>query len=132
MFKIDYETDTPDKTRAHPWQNSWGLTTRTIGVMVMTHADDKGLVLPPRVAQVHAVIIPIPNSKVSEEVVAAMKAKANELQGELKSAGVSVKVDDRDNYTPGWKYNHWELKVRCCVALPIVLVKEYYYVFSAL
>lgn len=110
MFKIEYETDTPEKTRAHPWQNSWGMTTRTIGVMVMTHGDDKGIVLPPRIAQVQAVLIPIPNSKLPQEVMDAMSAKATELEAQIKAAGVRVKKDVRDNYTPGWKYNYWELR----------------------
>lgn len=110
MFKIEFETDSKEKTRANPWQNSWGMTTRTIGVMVMTHGDDKGIVLPPRVAQVQTVVIPIPNSKLPEEAVAAMATKATELHDALAAAGVKVKMDDRDNYTPGWKYNYWELR----------------------
>lgn len=65
MFGIEFETE--DKTKAHAWQNSWGLTTRTLGVMIMTHGDDKGLVLPPRLAPRQVVIIPIPNSKTTEE-----------------------------------------------------------------
>ena len=110
MFKIEYETDTPDKTKAHPWQNSWGMTTRTIGVMVMTHGDDKGVVLPPRIAQVQAILIPIPNSKLPAEAIEAMKTKAKEIESQLKAAGVRVKMDERENYTPGWKYNFWELR----------------------
>lgn len=110
MFKIEYETDTPEKTRANPWQNSWGMTTRTIGVMIMTHGDNKGVVLPPRVSQVQAVVVPIPNSKLSPEEVSAMLAKAKEIEEGLKAVGVRVTVDARDNYTPGWKYNYWELR----------------------
>ena len=109
MFNIEYETENA-RERAHPWQNSWGMTTRTIGVMVMTHGDDKGIVLPPRVASVQVVFIPIPNSKLPEEKIAAMKAKTGELAAVIKSTGAKLKVDDRENYTPGWKYNHWELK----------------------
>lgn len=110
MFKIEYETDTPEKIRANPWQNSWGMTTRTIGVMIMTHGDDKGIVLPPRVAQVQAVVIPIPNSKLAPEEAAALQNKASEIASSLKTAGVKIKMDDRVNYTPGWKYNFWELR----------------------
>jgi len=110
MFKIEYETDTPEKTRANPWQNSWGMTTRTIGVMVMTHGDDKGIVVPPRVAQIQAVVIPIPNSKLTPEEATALQNKANEIESSLKAAGVKIKMDNRDNYTPGWKYNFWELR----------------------
>lgn len=117
MFGIEFETDTSDKAKAHCWQNSWGMTTRTIGVMLMTHGDDKGSVLPPRLAQIQAVLIPIPNSKLSQEALAAMHAKTAELSSLLKAAGVRITVDDRNNYTPGWKYNHWELKV-CSTTCP--------------
>lgn len=110
MFKIEYESDTASKEKKHPFQNSWGMTTRTIGVMIMIHADNKGLVLPPRVAQIQSVIIPIPNKKVSKDIVDAMIIKVGELEQTLKEAGVRVTTDCRDNYTPGWKYNHWELK----------------------
>ena len=98
--------------RAWPqvWQNSWGLTTRTIGVMVMVHGDDKGLVLPPRVAPTQVVIVPIPNSKLPPAEVAALLAAAARLEAQLAAAGVRVRTDARENYTPGWKYNHWELK----------------------
>lgn len=108
MFGIEFETEA--RERAHAWQNSWGLTTRSIGVMVMTHGDDKGLVLPPRVAQVQAVLIPIPNSKLGEAAVAALAARAADIEKALKAAGVRLTVDRRDNYTPGWKYNYWELR----------------------
>jgi prolyl-tRNA synthetase len=105
MFHIEYEDDKGGKQLA--WQNSWGLTIRVIGAMVMVHGDNKGLVMPPRVAPVQAVIIPLffankDNSgveKVTKELLAALKAK-----------GVRVTLDDRTNYNPGWKYNHWELK----------------------
>lgn len=89
----------------------------------MTHGDDKGAVLPPRVAQIQAVLIPIPNSKLSAEAVAAMHAKTAELASLLKGAGVKVTVDDRNNYTPGWKYNHWELKVLLLLLLFCVPVR---------
>lgn len=108
MFNINFEDK--DGNQAQPWQNSWGMTTRTIGVMVMTHADDKGLVLPPRIANVQVVIVTIPNSKMSEDEQRNLDAKAKDIEETLKSAGIRVKYDDRDIYTPGWKYNHWELK----------------------
>jgi prolyl-tRNA synthetase len=66
MFKIEFETE--QKTKEYAWQNSWGLTTRTIGVMIMTHSDDKGLVLPPRVAPKQAVIVPIPKASTPDDV----------------------------------------------------------------
>ncbi|KAL3920271.1 MAG: hypothetical protein SGPRY_005314, partial [Prymnesium sp.] len=100
MFKIEYE-DTAGK-KAIPWQNSWGLTTRTIGVMVMVHSDDQGLVLPPRV-----VIVPI---NLKKEIYPQQVEMSHQLAKTLEQAGVRVRVDDRDNHNPGWKYNYWELK----------------------
>ena len=104
MFKIEYE-DSQGKKQI-PWQTSWGFTTRSIGVMVMVHADDTGLVLPPRIAPLQVVLIPI----VTKESSAKMKQVLHDLAEGLKAAKVRVNVDDRDNYNPGWKYNHWELK----------------------
>ena len=107
MFKIEFEDQNGQK--AIPWQNSWGLTTRTIGVMVMVHSDDKGLVLPPRIAPIQCVIVPI----VVKQSDAANKAQADmcaEMVAALSAVGIRVKLDDRTNYNPGWKYNHWELK----------------------
>eukprot|EP00271_Cylindrocystis_brebissonii_P000318 TRINITY_DN10418_c0_g1_i1.p1 TRINITY_DN10418_c0_g1~~TRINITY_DN10418_c0_g1_i1.p1 ORF type:complete len:587 (+),score=173.53 TRINITY_DN10418_c0_g1_i1:153-1913(+) len=105
MFNIEFE-DT-DKVRRKVWQNSWGLTTRTIGVMVMVHSDDKGLVLPPRLAPLQAVVIPIP---FKDQDIAAGVAAAKRIAGEFRAAGIRCKDDCRDNYSPGWKYNYWELK----------------------
>jgi len=73
----------------------------------MVHGDDKGLVLPPRVAQIQVVIVPIISKDISEEV---LSKTCHELSAKLSAGGVRVKVDDRDVYSPGWKYNHWELK----------------------
>lgn len=115
MFNIEFETE--EKTKQHAWQNSWGMTTRTIGVMIMTHSDDKGLVLPPRVAPKQLVIVPIPKASTPEDVQKAMFGKADELKVALEGCGVRVTTDYRDNYTPGWKYNFWELR-----GLPIRLV----------
>jgi prolyl-tRNA synthetase len=89
------------------WQTSWGLTTRTIGALVMVHGDDKGLVLPPKIAPVQIVIVPIP-FKGAEP--AAIETKAKEICGTLIQAGFSVVLDNRAEYTPGWKFNQWELK----------------------
>lgn len=108
MFGIEFETE--ERTKAHAWQNSWGLTTRTLGVMVMTHSDDKGLVLPPRVAPKQVVIIPIPKSNSAPEVQQAMFDQAAKLRKALEGKGVRVETDMRTNYTPGWKYNHWEMR----------------------
>ncbi|MFH0867885.1 MAG: proline--tRNA ligase [Candidatus Woesearchaeota archaeon] len=93
-----------DEKEYLPWQNSWGFTTRLIGALVMEHSDDKGLVLPPKVAPIQIVIIPIYKSDNKDEII----KKANELKNELKT--YEVELDDRDGYTPGWKFNEWELK----------------------
>ena len=114
MFGIEFEN--LDGGRSLAWQNSWGLTTRSIGVAVMVHGDDTGLVLPPRVAPLQVVIVPIPNAKLSAEEKAALVGGAAAAAAALEGAGVRVKLDGRENYTPGWKYNHWELKgvpLRC-------------------
>ncbi|GLC45746.1 hypothetical protein PLESTB_000502900 [Pleodorina starrii] len=108
MFSIQFEDD--DRQKQYVWQNSWGLTTRSLGVMIMTHADDKGLVLPPRVAPKQVVIIPIPKANTPPETVQAMMDKVTELTAALEKEGVRVVTDTRTNYTPGWKYNQWELK----------------------
>ncbi|GIL72508.1 hypothetical protein Vretimale_4295 [Volvox reticuliferus] len=108
MFNIQFEDD--DRQKQYAWQNSWGLTTRSLGVMIMTHADDKGLVLPPRMAPKQVVIIPIPKANTAPEMVQAMMDKVAELKEALEKQDVRVVTDTRNNYTPGWKYNHWELK----------------------
>lgn len=89
------------------WQTSWGITTRLIGAVVMIHGDDKGLVLPPKIAPVQVVIVPIPYKGADP---AAIAAKAKEIADKLQAKGISVVLDDRDEYTPGWKFNQWELK----------------------
>lgn len=105
MFKIYYEDDKGE--RAIPWQTSWGLTTRTIGVAVMVHGDNKGLVLPPRIAPVQVIICPIAHKDVSYD---ALLDYAYEIRRTLQAQNLRVDVDSRTNYTPGWKYNHWEQK----------------------
>jgi prolyl-tRNA synthetase len=108
MFKIEYIDDSAQKQLV--WQNSWGLTTRTIGVMVMVHGDDAGLVLPPRVAPVQVVIIAIVSVKDSDEVRAGIFRLAAASAAALVAAGIRAKFDDRDNYSGGWKFAHWEQK----------------------
>jgi prolyl-tRNA synthetase len=105
MFEINYEGK--DKTTQVPWQTSWGLTTRTIGVMVMTHGDDKGLIMPPAVAPKQVVIVPIPHKELDGKL---LDDYAKSVEKTLRKGGIRVKLDNRDNYNPGWKYNHWELK----------------------
>ena len=96
-----------DKLDHYVWQTSWGITTRLIGAMVMVHGDDKGLIIPPKVAPVQVVIVPIPFKGAEPEAIAA---KAKEIAETLKAKGFSVILDDREEYTPGWKFNQWELK----------------------
>ncbi|KAK4704928.1 prolyl-tRNA synthetase, partial [Phenoliferia sp. Uapishka_3] len=97
--------------KIHVWQNSWGLSTRSIGVMVMVHGDDKGLVLPPRVAQLQVVIVPTGiTGKTSDEVREKLYDEAVVIEKALIKVGVKAKADLREGYTPGFKYNDWELK----------------------
>ncbi len=96
-----------DEEEHYVWQTSWGVSTRLIGAMVMVHGDDRGLVLPPREALYQAVIVPIPYKHVGSDVILE---KARKVLGKLQKRGISVILDDREEYTPGWKFNHWELK----------------------
>ena len=100
-FEIQY-TDKENKLQ-YPHQTSWGVTTRLIGAIIMTHGDDNGLVLPPAVAPIQVVIIPIAQHK--EGVL----DKANELYTKLKASGIRVKIDDSEN-SPGWKFAQYEMK----------------------
>ena len=86
---------------------SWGLSTRIIGAIIMTHGDDQGLILPPRLAPIQAVILPI--FKNDAEKVKVMEV-ADRVFAELKAAGIRVKVDDRDNVSTGFKFNDWEMR----------------------
>ncbi|KAJ1412016.1 hypothetical protein B484DRAFT_455472 [Ochromonadaceae sp. CCMP2298] len=107
MFKINFEDEKGEKQI--PWQTSWGLTTRSIGVSVMVHGDNNGLVLPPRVAPVQAVIITITMKDMDPTLLSRY---ADDLKHEVLGTDKSVRfyIDDRHNYTPGWKFNHWEQK----------------------
>ncbi|XP_008548308.1 bifunctional glutamate/proline--tRNA ligase [Microplitis demolitor] len=111
MFDIKVEGVVEGGDKTFVYQNSWGLTTRTIGVMVMVHGDDKGLVLPPNVASVQIIIIPCGiTATTTAEERANLLAECTKLEKKLADAGLRVKGDYRDNYSPGWKFNHWELK----------------------
>jgi prolyl-tRNA synthetase len=103
-FDISFQ-DT-DGERRHAWTTSWGLSTRTVGALILVHGDDAGLIMPPRVAPTQAVIIPIPGR--SEEDDRAVRETAAQLQAELRGT-VRVEVDWSDN-RPGWKFNEWELR----------------------
>ncbi|OGS71770.1 MAG: proline--tRNA ligase [Flavobacteria bacterium RIFCSPLOWO2_12_FULL_35_11] len=89
------------------WATSWGVSTRLIGALIMTHSDDLGLVLPPNLAPIQVVIIPIHKT---DEQLDAISAKINKIVTELRKKGVSVKYDDRTAYKPGWKFAEYELK----------------------
>ena len=91
----------------YAWATSWGVSTRLMGALIMAHSDDQGLVLPPKLAPIHVVIIPIYRSP---EDLAAISAKVDPLVNELKAAGISVKYDDNDNQRSGWKFAEYELK----------------------
>ncbi|XP_053315637.1 bifunctional glutamate/proline--tRNA ligase [Spea bombifrons] len=111
MFEIVFEDPKTPGEKQYAYQNSWGLTTRTIGVMTMVHGDNMGLVLPPRVACVQVIVIAcgITNS-LSEEDRDALLKKCNQYLKRLLNADIRARADLRDNYSPGWKFNHWELK----------------------
>ena len=89
------------------WSTSWGVSTRLIGALVMAHSDDQGLVLPPKLAPIQVVIIPIFKGAEQKEMI---DAKVKELVRELKAAGITVKYDDSDNNRPGWKFAEYEMK----------------------
>ena len=89
------------------WQTSWGVSWRLIGGMIMTHGDDKGLVLPPKVAPIQVVIIPIYHSKEDKENVLQ---KACQIKDGLSDNGIRVNLDDREQLTPGFKFNDWEMR----------------------
>jgi prolyl-tRNA synthetase len=95
-----------DKTLQHAWTTSWGVSTRLIGGVIMTHGDDAGLILPPHVAPYQVVIVPIPRGNWRETVL----PKAQAIRDELVAKGVRVMLDAREEYSPGWKYAEWELR----------------------
>src|SRR6478736_1435044 len=103
---FDIEFQGRDKTVQHAWTTSWGVSTRLIGGAIMTHGDDSGLILPPRVAPYQVVIVPIQRGNWQETVL----PKAREIQSALVRSGVRVMLDDREAYTPGWKFSEWEMR----------------------
>jgi prolyl-tRNA synthetase len=104
-FDIQY-TDKNNELQ-HAWTTSWGLSTRMVGAIIMTHGDDKGLVLPPRLAPIQVVIVPIYRNETEKSVV---METADRIFAELKNAGIRLKMDDREEVTPGFKYNDWEMR----------------------
>ena len=96
-----------DQKLDYVWATSWGVTTRLIGALIMAHSDDNGLILPPRLAPIHVVIIPIHKT---DEQLSAISAKAEVIKKLLESKGITVKYDNRDTHKPGWKFAEYELK----------------------
>ena len=108
-FAKAFEVKFSDKENKldYVWATSWGVSTRLIGALVMAHSDDEGLILPPRIAPLQVVIVPIYKG---EEQKAKIDEKVNALVAELKSSGVRIKYDDSDNARPGWKFAEYEKK----------------------
>ncbi|CAE6416686.1 unnamed protein product [Rhizoctonia solani] len=101
----------PEAGKAYVWQNSWGLSTRTIGVTVMVHGDNQGLVLPPRVANVQVIVVPVGvTAKTTDEMREKISNACSEVVKTLKQVSVRAKADLREGYTPGYKFNDWEQK----------------------
>ena len=104
---FDVKFSTKEGELEHVWASSWGVSTRLMGALIMTHSDDNGLVLPPNLAPIQVVIVPIYKG---EEQLAAISEVALTIKQQLLDLGVSVKFDDRDNVKPGFKFNDYELK----------------------
>ena len=111
-FDVQFATSRGKKE--YVWGTSWGVSTRLVGALIMTHSDDKGLVLPPNLAPIQVVLIPIFNSDEEYKVVIN---KLDLIGKNLKSSNISYKIDDRKNHKPGWKFSEYELK-----GIPIRLV----------
>ena len=103
-FEIQFQGR--DKTLQYAWTTSWGVTTRLVGGLIMTHGDDSGLVLPPSVAPWQVVIVPIPRGNWKETVLPACEA----IRGQLQAAGIRVKLDADESQTPGWKFAEYEMR----------------------
>jgi prolyl-tRNA synthetase len=104
VFEIRFEDR--EQKQQYVWQTSWGVSTRLIGALVMTHGDDSGLRLPPQVAPIQVVIVPISIGRWKENVLPVAQA----LEKELLGAGLRVKLDAREEFTPGWKFSEWEMR----------------------
>lgn len=104
---FDVKFTTKEGKQEHVWATSWGVSTRLMGALIMAHSDDQGLVLPPKLAPIQVVIVPIYRG---EEEKAKVDAYAETLTAELRAKDISVKYDDRDTQRPGFKFAEWELK----------------------
>ncbi|WNR46681.1 proline--tRNA ligase [Paenibacillus roseipurpureus] len=107
-FAVAFDIKFLDRENQHQFAHttSWGVSTRLIGALIMVHGDDRGLALPPKVAPTQVIMIPIGPPKTREQVI----GRVDELYAELKKAGVRVKVDDRADQSPGWKFNEYEMR----------------------
>ena len=104
---FDVKFANEDGKLSYVWATSWGVSTRLMGALIMTHSDDNGLVLPPNLAPIQVVIVPIYKGL---DQLKKITVEANKIVSDLKSKGISVKYDDRDNFKPGYKFNDYELK----------------------
>jgi len=104
---FDVKFTSKEGKQEHVWATSWGVSTRLVGGLIMTHSDDLGLVLPPKLAPIQVVIVPIHRT---DEQLNAISDKCKEMMKELRSKGISVKFDNRTTYKPGWKFAEYELK----------------------
>lgn len=104
---FDVQYTSKEGKREYVWATSWGVSTRLMGALVMTHSDDEGLVLPPNLAPIQVVIVPIYKGQEQLQLIAE---KIQPIIEQLRSKGVSVKFDDRDTHKPGWKFAEYELK----------------------
>ena len=104
---FDVKFTSKEGKQEYVWATSWGVSTRLMGALVMTHSDDKGLVLPPKLAPIQVVIVPIYRN---DEQLKMVSDKAAQIVSDLRAKGISVKFDKRDTYKPGWKFAEYELK----------------------
>ncbi|MDO3693664.1 proline--tRNA ligase [Wenyingzhuangia sp. chi5] len=104
---FDVKYTSKEGKQEYVWSTSWGVSTRLMGGLIMTHSDDLGLVLPPKLAPIQVAIVPIYKT---EEQLQAITEKVNVIADELKAKGISVKFDNRDTHKPGWKFAEYELK----------------------
>jgi prolyl-tRNA synthetase len=104
---FDVKFATTEGVEEYVWATSWGVSTRLMGALIMTHSDDDGLVLPPKLAPIHVAIVPIYRN---EEQLAAISERVAGIKAELEAKGLTVKYDDDDNRKPGWKFSEYEMK----------------------
>ena len=104
---FDVKFATKEGKNEYVWASSWGVSTRLVGALIMTHGDDNGLVIPPKLAPIQVIIVPIFKNKEQQQVIAQV---AEKLQNELRQHNIRVKFDNRENQTPGFKFNDYELK----------------------